>query len=180
YRNLLNEYREGSLLYESSVREVWDKAAKDEDGLNEYFNAHRDEYKWTKPHVKGILVQAANDSVASLVRASLREISDDNGFKALKKQYIGKASMDKVLVEEGQNAMVDNIMFGGEPVTPSNKKYTVYFIFDPKLLDAPETMSDVKSLVTSDYQNKLEHDWVENLKSRYPVKVNEKVLKKVK
>lgn len=180
YRNLLNEYREGSLLYEASVREVWDKAAKDEDGLNEYFNAHRDEYKWTKPHVKGILVQAANDSVASLVRASLREISDDNGFKALKKQYIGKASMDKVLVEEGQNAMVDNIMFGGEPVTPSNKKYTVYFIFDPKLLDAPETMSDVKSLVTSDYQNKLEHDWVENLKSRYPVKVNEKVLKKVK
>ena len=180
YRNLLNEYREGSLLYEASVREVWDKAAKDEDGLNEYFNAHRDDYKWTKPHVKGILVQAANDSVASLVRASLREITDDNGLKALKKQYAGKASIDKILVEEGQNAMVDNVMFGGEPVKPSNKKYTVYFIFDPKLLDAPESMTDVKSLVTSDYQNKLEHDWVEKLKSRYPVKVNEKVLKKVK
>ncbi|MDE6547692.1 MAG: peptidylprolyl isomerase [Muribaculaceae bacterium] len=180
YRNLLNEYREGSLLYEASLREVWDKAAKDEAGLTDYFNAHKDEYKWTKPHVKGILVQAANDSVAGLVRTALREVNDDNGLKALRKQFVGKAAIDRILMEEGQNAMVDNVIFGGEPVKPNNKKYTVYFIFEPKLLEAPEAMSDVKSLVTSDYQNQLERDWVESLKSRYPVKVNEKVLKKVK
>ncbi len=180
YRNLLNEYREGSLLYEASLREVWDKAAKDNDGLNDYFNAHREDYKWTKPHVKGILVQATNDSVAGLVRTALREMSDDSGLKAIKKQFSGKASLDKILLEEGQNAMVDHIIFGGEQVNPSNKKYTVYFIFEPKLLDAPESMTDVKSLVTSDYQNKLEHDWVEKLKARYPVIVNEKVLRKVK
>ncbi|MDE6785950.1 MAG: peptidylprolyl isomerase [Muribaculaceae bacterium] len=180
YRNLLKEYREGSLLYEASLREVWDKAAKDNDGLTNYFNAHRDDYKWTKPHVKGILVQATNDSVAGLVRAALREASDDNGIKVIRKQFVGKASLDRILMEQGQNAMVDNVMFGGEPVKPNNKKYTVYFIYDPKLLDAPETMTDVKSLVTSDYQNQLEHDWVESLKSRYPVKVNDKVLKKVK
>ena len=180
YRNLLNEYREGSLLYEASLREVWDKAAKDNDGLTEYFNAHKDDYKWTKPHVKGILVQATNDSVAGLVRTALREISDDNGLKALRKQFVGKASVDRILMEEGQNAMVDNIIFGGDPVKPNNKKYSVYFIFEPKLLDAPEVMTDVKSLVTSDYQNQLERQWVENLKSRYPVVVNEKVLHKVK
>ncbi len=180
YRNLLNEYREGSLLYEASLREVWDKAAKDNDGLTDYFNAHKDEYKWTKPHVKGILVQATNDSVAGLVRTALREISDDNGLKALRKQFVGKATIDRILMEEGQNPMVDNVIFGGDPVKPSNKKYTVYFIFEPKLLDAPETMTDVKSLVTSDYQNQLERDWVQALKSRYPVTVNEKVLKKVK
>ena len=180
YRNLLNEYREGSLLYEASLREVWDKAAKDDAGLTDYFNAHKDDYKWTKPHVKGILVQAANDSVAGLVRTALREVSDDNGLKALRKQFVGKATLDRILMEEGQNAMVDNVIFGGEPVKPNNKKYTVYFIFEPKLLDAPETMTDVKSLVTSDYQNQLERDWVENLKARYPVTVNEKVLRKVK
>lgn len=180
YRNLLNEYREGSLLYEASLREVWDKAAKDNEGLTDYFNSHRDDYKWTKPHVKGILVQATNDSVASLVRTGLREVTDENGLKALRKQFVGKASMDRILMEEGQNPMVDNVIFGGEPVKPNNKKYTVYFIFEPKILEAPESMTDVKSLVTSDYQNKLEHDWVEKLKSKYPVQINEKVLKKVK
>ncbi len=180
YRNLLNEYREGSLLYEASLREVWDKAAKDNDALTDYFNSHKADYSWTKPHVKGILVQATNDSVAGLVRTALREVSDDAGLKAIRKQFAGKATIDRILMEQGQNAMVDNIMFGGEQVTPNNKKYTVYFIFEPKLLDAPESMSDVKSLVTSDYQNQLERDWVESLKARYPVTVNKKVLKKVK
>ncbi len=180
YRNLLNEYREGSLLYEASLREVWDKAAKDNDALTDYFNAHKADYSWTKPHVKGILVQVTNDSVAGLVRTALREVSDDAGLKAIRKQFAGKASIDRILMEQGQNAMVDNIMFGGEKVTPNNKKYTVYFIFEPKLLEAPESMSDVKSLVTSDYQNQLERDWVNSLKARYPVTVNKKVLKKVK
>ncbi len=148
--------------------------------MTDYFNAHKADYSWTKPHVKGILVQATNDSVAGLVRTALREVSDDAGLKAIRKQFAGKASIDRILMEQGQNAMVDNIMFGGEKVTPNNKKYTVYFIFEPKLLEAPESMSDVKSLVTSDYQNQLERDWVNSLKARYPVTVNKKVLKKVK
>lgn len=180
YRNLLNEYREGSLLYEASVKTVWDKAAKDTEGLNEYFNSHKGDYTWKKPHVKGILVQALNDTVAEELRQNLKEVKDDNQLKALRKQFIGKASLDKILMEEGQNAMVDNLIFGGAPVKPGNKKYTVYFIFDPKMMNAPETMEDVRSLVTSDYQNQLESEWVKQLKTKYPVKVNEKVLKKVK
>ena len=159
---------------------MWDKAAKDEQGLTDYFNAHRGDYGWTKPHVKGILVQATNDSVADLVRAALKDANGDDAIKAVRKQFAGKASIDRILMEEGQNAMVDNVMFGGAPVKPNNKKYTVYFLFDPKVLNAPETMTDVRSLVTGDYQNQLERDWVESLKSRYPVKVNEKVLKKIK
>ena len=180
YRNLLNEYREGSLLYEASLREVWDKAAKDEAGLNDFFAAHRDDYKWTKPHVKGILVQAVSDSVADLVRAALKDANDDAALKGVRKQFVGKASIDRILMEEGQNAMVDNVMFGGAPVKPNNKKYTVYFVYDPKILQEPETMTDVRSLVTGDYQNQLERDWVERLKTKYPVTVNDKVLKKIK
>lgn len=180
YRNLLNEYWEGSLLYEASVREVWDKASKDTEGLNDYFNSHREDYSWQKPHVKGILIQATNDSVAEKVRDRLNKGTDDNYLKALRKEFAGKATFDRILMEEGQNAMVDNIIFGGEPVKPNNKKYAVYFIYNPRMISEPEAMDDVKTLVTSDYQNKLEAEWVNRLKERYPVKVNEKVLKKVK
>lgn len=180
YRNLLNEYREGSLLYEASLREVWDKASKDNDGLNAYFENHRADYKWQKPHVKGILVQATNDSVANLVREKLKELSETTDLKTISKAFAGKASINRILMEEGQNPMVDNVIFGKDPVKPNNKKYTVYFVWEPRMLDAPETIEDVKGLVTGDYQNQLESDWVEKLKAKYPVKVNEKVLKKVK
>ncbi|MDE6343067.1 MAG: peptidylprolyl isomerase [Muribaculaceae bacterium] len=33
YSNLLDEYRDGSLLYEASLQEVWDRAGKDTEGL---------------------------------------------------------------------------------------------------------------------------------------------------
>lgn len=180
YSNLLNEYREGSLLYEASLRAVWDKAAKDTEGLSNYFEDHRSDYNWQNPHVKGILVQAANDSVADMVRTRLASLPSDDDLKAIRKEFAGKATFDRILMEQGQNAMVDNAIFGGDPVKPGNKKYTVYFVWDPKMLNAPETMEDVKGLVTGDYQNQLESDWVETLKAKYPVTINEKVLRKVK
>lgn len=180
YRHLLDEYREGSLLYEASLREVWDKASKDTEGLNNFFESHRNDYTWQQPHVKGMLVQAANDSIADLVRAKLNDMKDEASLKAIRKEFVGKASMEPILMEKGQNPMVDNIIFGGAPVKPNNKKYTVYFLWDPRMLNAPETMTDVKSLVTSDYQNQLESDWVEKLKAKYPVEVYEKVMRKVK
>lgn len=180
YRNLVNEYHDGSLLYEVSVRKVWDRASKDTEGLNNYFEANRSNYKWTAPHVKGILVQAPNDSVAAEIRARLSQLGSDTIVTAARKEFGRQASIERVLVEQGANPMVDNLMFGAPAVTPSNSKYSVYFLFDPVVLNEPEEVSDVRGMVTSDYQNQLESDWVEELKARYPVKVNEKVLKKVK
>ncbi len=39
YRNLLKEYIDGSLLYEVSVRKVWDRAAKDTEGLRDILSS---------------------------------------------------------------------------------------------------------------------------------------------
>lgn len=180
YRNLLNEYRDGSLLYEISVREVWDKASKDTDGLKKFFEAHRGDYAWKEPHVKGLLVQAANDSVAALVRARMDSLSKDDYITAIRKDFGKQVSIDKVLCAKGKNAMVDNLMFGGPKVNPSNEAFTTYFLYNPVLIEVPEEVADVRGLVTSDYQTELETAWVEKLKAKYPVEVYEKVLRKVK
>lgn len=180
YRNLLNEYRDGSLLYEVSLRKVWDKAAKDEDGLARYFDTHRGDYTWSEPRVKGYLVQASSDSVATLVRERLVTLGGDTVSATIRHDFPGEVQIDRVLVAKGANPMVDNLMFGGEPVQPSNSKYTVYFLYEPRVLEAPEEVSDVRGQVTGDYQNELEAAWIEELRTKYPVKVNEKVLRKVK
>ncbi len=180
YRNLLNEYRDGSLLYEISVQKVWDKAAKDKEGLEKYFNDHRSEYAWTSPRVKGILVQAANDSVAGVVKSRMDALPADSVMPQIRKEFKGKVQLERVLVEKGANPMVDNLMFDGPAVKPNSPAFTTYFLFEPRVLTAPEEVGDVRGQVTSDYQNELEAGWIQEMKSRYPVKVNEKELKKVK
>ena len=180
YHNLLTEYREGSLLYEVSVEKVWDRAAKDKEGLAAFFEANRQNYKWDKPHVKAILVQAANDSVGKAVRDRMAVLGNDTVVTTIRREFKGLATAEKVLVEEGQNAMVDNIVFGAPAVTPLNSAYTVYYLWEPKVIDAPEEVGDVRGLATSDYQNELEREWIEELKARYAVTKNEKELNKLR
>ncbi|MBD5205903.1 MAG: hypothetical protein HDS84_05965 [Bacteroidales bacterium] len=180
YRNLLKEYVDGSLLYEVSVMKVWDKAAKDTEGLEKYFEANRDNYKWTDPHVKGFLIQAANDSVADKIRALVVDMPENEIVNAIRKEFKNDASVDRVLASKGTNQIIDYLIFGGPKVNPSNNKYTSMFMINPRVILEPEEVNDVKGLVTSDYQNEFQQAWENELRAKYPVEVNEKVLNQIR
>ena len=53
-------------------------------------------------------------------------------------------------------------------------------MIDPRVINEPEEVNDVKGLVTSDYQNEFQTEWENELRKKYPVTVNEKVLKQVR
>lgn len=40
-----------------------------------------------------------------------------------------------------------------------------------KLLKSPEDYTDVRPLVTADYQEELEKAWIEELRAKYPVEI---------
>ncbi|MDE6272798.1 MAG: peptidyl-prolyl cis-trans isomerase [Muribaculaceae bacterium] len=180
YRNLLHEYRNGSLLYESSVKNVWNRAGQDKEGLESFFQSHRDDYKWVEPRAKGILVQAKNDSVANAIAQRFAELPKAEAVSRLKKEFKGEATVDRILMAKGQNALVDALMFGEGNATPSNSNFTTALILDGRVLTAPEEVEDVKGQVTSDYQEALEEEWISALRKKYPVEIDRKVLKSVK
>lgn len=179
YRNLLNEYRDGSLLYEISLRKVWDKAANDTQGLENYFRSHKDEYKFKEPRAKGFLVLAKNDSIGDLVKARFPELSKDSALQILRAEFRQEAVIDKLLAPQGINRFVDKIMFNGAD-PDLNPRFPVYFILDGRIVTEPEEMNDVKGAVTSDYQQLLDQNWTTELRKKYPVKRNDKVLKTIK
>ena len=61
-----------------------------------------------------------------------------------------------------------------------DNKWVAYFEFEGKIIDQPEEAGDVRGQVTADYQNELEKEWVAQLKEKYKVKINKKVLKKIR
>ncbi len=177
YRNLVNEYRDGMLLFEVSNRNVWEKASKDKEGLEKFFQANRNKYTWEKPKYKGMMVFTPNDSVENAVKAYIAEttIEPSKLSDELKAKFGRDVKVEKVIAAHGDNAIVDAAAFGDPKPEPTGR-WTNYFAWGGNILEAPEEASDVRGLVTTDYQAQLEQEWVASLRERYPYKVNTKVL----
>ena len=179
YRNLLNEYRDGMLLFEISNNRVWKAANKDTVGLERYFADHRANYTWTEPHFKGIILSAVTDSVMQLVKADIPKFDMDTLPDALHYKYGSDIRMERMVVKQGENPFADYLAFHvGDK--PERKGYSDFMVLQGGIINQPEEMSDVRGAVTSDYQDELERLWKEELAKKYPAKINKKVLKKLK
>lgn len=182
YKNILNEYRDGILLFEVSNRNVWDKALADTEGLEKYFQAHRDEYKWEKPHYKGTIIFTTGSAVTEEVKEFLNTYNGPASSlpAAIKQKFDRRAKAERVLAAEGDNPIVDNVAFGGERPDISKSRWSDYFSYEGTILTQPQSAQDVKGLVSTDYQQVLEQEWVKQLREKYPVVVNTKVFEKIK
>lgn len=182
YRNLVNEYRDGILLFEISNRNVWDRSSKDKEGLESFFRANRGKYTWDKPHYKGYVIFATNDSIADSAREYLKNntVDNDSLVAKLRELYNHSVRVERVVSGQGDNAIVDYIAFGGERPANDKTRWTSFFGYEGRVIDAPEEATDVRGAVSADYQAYLEKEWVDSLKAKYPVKINKKVLKSVK
>ncbi len=183
-KNLVQEYHDGILLFEVSLREVWDKAAKDTAGLEAYFKANKKNYTWEKPRWKGYLVQAKDKSSAKAAQAIIKSANPDSIQSYIAKRVncdsVTYVKVQHGLWEKGKNAAIDKFGFKDKKVeyTPNEAMPEVVCI--GKVLKAPEVWSDEKGKVTTDYQDYLEAEWIKQLRAKYPVVINEEVWKSIK
>lgn len=176
---LFQEYHDGLLLYEISNREVWDKASKDEEGLKAFFKKNKKKYKWDSPHFKGIAYYAKDNKDIAAVKKSLKGVSFDKWAEVLRSTFnsdsVLKIRVEKGLFKKGDNVLVDKYEFDVDTI-PAEKKGYPYCATYGKMFKAPKEMSDVRSQVTSDYQDAMEKKWLQGLRKKFPVVVNKDVV----
>lgn len=184
FNALVREYHDGILLFDVSLDEVWDKAAKDSLGLAQYFKANKKNYKWDKPHFKGYLVRCQDENIAKVAKAIIKNAEKDS-VQSYLNQRLNTDSTKVVtcvygLWEQGKNPMVDKFGLGQKEVeVQTDETYPVIFTVGKKL-KAPQEYTDVRSQVTTDYQDFLEKAWIQELRAKYEVVINEEVLNRVK
>lgn len=181
---LVNEYRDGILLFDISNREVWNKATSDEKGLAEYFKKHRRDYKWKTPRFKGVIVHCVSDSLEQPVKQLLGKTEYERWMAELRRAYMSDSvklvKAQRGLYTKGENKYVDFFKFKGpEFEQPEGFPYT--FVYGKVLKRRPEDFRDVRGPVSSDYQNYLEEQWIKALRKKYAdqIIVHEDVLKTV-
>lgn len=186
YRNLINEYRDGILLFEISNREVWNRAATDTAGLAQYFADHRQNYSWDAPKYKAVLFFARTDSALNEFMAYAADsipatVPADQIAEIMKKRFGREVKVERVIAAKGENAITDFLGFGGEaPAKAANNRWPSYAAFRSEIIARPQEVADVRAAVVADYQNQLEKQWLDRLHKEIPVKVNKKVLKQAK
>ena len=183
-KNLVQEYHDGILLFEVSLREVWDKAAKDTAGLEAYFKAHQKEYTWAQPKWKGYLIQAKSKSSAKAAKAIIKSANPDSIHSYIERRIntdsVKYVKIQHGLWEQGKSGAIDKFGFKDKKAqfTPNEAMPEVICI--GKKMKAPAEWSDEKGKVTTDYQDYLEAEWIKALRAKYPVEINQEVWEKIK
>jgi len=180
---LIKEYHDGLLLYEISNRMVWDRAAKDEAGLEEYFKRNKKKYAWDEPRFKGIAYHTRDIADVKAVKECVRKLPFSKWNEALRSTFnadsVLRIRAEKGIFKPGDNALVDQQIFKRDTVPTPVKDFPNDAVYGKKL-KKPEDFTDVRGLVTADYQDQLEREWVADLRRKYSFEVNREVLKNVK
>ena len=182
-RYLIKEYHDGLLLYEISNKNVWDKAASDDQALARYFKKNKAKYKWDEPRFKGMAYHVKTQSDVKAVANCVKKLKFDEWNEALRKTFnndsIIRIRVEKGLFKKGDNALIDREVFKKHDAkVDSVKGYPIDATYG-KLIKSPQDYTDVRGLVTADLQDELEHLWVADLRRKYAVTVNDEVLKTV-
>ena len=184
FRMLLQEYREGILLFNITDEKVWSKAVKDTTGLEAFYETNKQNYMWGE-RADAVIYKCSNEKVAKKVEKLIKAKAKKGYSNEDILKQINKDSQLDLTIEEGkftkeQNELVAKAKWENKAVTKFNNENEVVLIEVKEVLaPQPKLLDEVRGLVTSDYQNKLEKEWVETLRKKYPVKIHKEVLSKL-
>lgn len=181
FANVMEEYRDGLLLFDLMEKEIWDRAKTDTIGLKKFYDEHKMEHMWKK-------------RVEVTIASSTKEDMIKKALTFMKKNEKPQAIKDKLNVNNVINVMTNSGVFEeGSDGLPKTMKYKLgvsdvfkegeyYYVtkIDKILPEGVKSLEKCKGKIVNDYQQYLEQGWVDDLKKEFTVKINTDVFENVK
>lgn len=187
FKNLMKEYRDGMLLFEITDKKVWSKAVEDTTGLKAFYEKNKENYMWGK-RIDAVIYKCKNKDVAKeahklVEKAEKKDLTNKDILSEINKEEKNLLEIETGKFSKGDNDKIDHIFSNAETglgeIKEKDNKY--YFIKVNDILDPqPKSLDEARGIITADYQDFLEKQWVEKLRKKYDYKVNKDVLKSIK
>ena len=183
FKALVQEYKDGILLFDLMDREVWSKAVKDTVGLADFHQRNASKYMWGDRVYASIITVTRPESLPRVKALLDKGVELDSLRNAIQRDTISHAFVRKGYYQHGDNQYVDQTEWKvgvRNEIASSVDQSTVIVCIREVRKPEQKTLKEARGLVTSDYQVELEQKWVQSLKDKYPVTIDEKVLDKVR
>ena len=176
---VLNEYREGLLLFDLTETTIWNNAKSDTFGLQDYFDANATTYQWQE-RISYTVGRSSDARYANQARAM---IADGKSIAAVESALNTKEEIHILFSNKTEPIATTQLpqevkrQPGLSPVI-SDQDHAFYQI-TALLAKKPKSFDEARGQVISDYQTTIERDWIAGLKKQARIKIQKKTLSKL-
>ena len=181
FKYVMDEYRDGLLLFDLMDREIWTKAKTDTLGLSNYFKQNIQNYQWKKRFDANIFSSTDKDVIAKAKKFLEKGKSIDYIKEKLNKDGKINIMVKSGLFEEDYDILPQytNLSKGVSNVVTKDQYHFVVEVKEVKQAEAKK-LTDCTGKAVNDYQQYLESNWVNELRKEFDVKVNAAVFETIK
>jgi peptidyl-prolyl cis-trans isomerase SurA len=181
FADIVKDYRDGLLLFELMNNEIWNKASKDSTGIETYYNAHKPLYMWEN-RIQTVMASTSNKNKAETLLQLIKDGKSEDEIA----EVLNTKNKHNVIFTRGifevSNTKIPRDFELKEGISEIYDHNDAYCVLNVKAvyLSEPKTLKEAKGQVINDYQSYIETAWLKTLNARYAVKVNKKVVRKIK
>jgi peptidyl-prolyl cis-trans isomerase SurA len=178
FARVYNEYHDGILLFNISKDKIWDVASTDSARLQKYYSQTSKKYFWND-RFKGWVIESKNIEIRSRLEKMLdeKELSKQELEDIFNTKTENNIQIRDVAVEKGDDPIVDYYIWSGPK--PAGFDETTTFVHGKIVQHEQKELKDAWGLYSSDLQEQIEKEWIATLRTKYPIEINKKVLKKI-
>ena len=181
FAQIVEEYRDGLLLFELMEDRIWNVSESDSIDIQKYYTENKSNYFWKK-RIDAIIATCYNKKDIKVVQELLKS---QVAIEDIKEQLNTNGKVNVIFTtgvfEKDHQALPIKLEFkeGQSKILKHNDSYSIVVVNKilPKSLKSYE---EARGPVMSDYQAYKEKQWLETLREKYDVQVNQKVLDNVK
>jgi peptidyl-prolyl cis-trans isomerase SurA len=180
FRAIVKEYRDGILLFELTNEKVWAYASKDTVGLETYYEAHKKDFMWDTRLDASIYTVNDTNYVDAIRKMIEKGKSDEEIEEELGNDTLNIVRIERKKFQKDENATIDGIKWKKGLTDARRKGLKIEFVrVYEKISPQPKSFEEARGLITAGYQEQLEEEWIEELRAKYPVEIEQEVLESV-
>lgn len=174
----LGAFEDGNMLFELMQRRVWQVSAQDSAGMLRFYEENRDRYRWAES-ADAVIFYCSD---AGIALQCIKELEAGVPWREFAERNSSAVQADSGRYELRQLPAIAPVTTTGatQPIVDEHDG-TASFAWVMKVhpAGAQRSFAEARGMVAEDYQQVLEEQWISELRKKYPVRIHQRVWKKL-